>query len=72
MSDSVKATGASIESRDDFKKTPGGMYNYWRTEIKASQGTLSKWRKQADRIVSRYLDARAVVEVKICDQINSN
>lgn len=53
-----QTTGAAIESRKDFKSTPQGQYKYWDAEIKASQKTLMDWKRKADRIVTRYLDAR--------------
>ena len=49
----------SIESREDFKNDERGQYQYWLTELSASQKMLGKWHKQSDKIVSRYIDDRA-------------
>ena len=48
----------SIESRDDFKQNPVGQYNFWDTELRASEKTLKGWKKKGDKIVSRYLDSK--------------
>jgi hypothetical protein len=48
----------SIESREDFKKTPVGQWNFWDAELKASEKTLKGWKKKGDKIVSRYLDSK--------------
>lgn len=48
-------SGASIESRRDYKDTPTGKYSYWSDELDSAQKTTRNWHKQADRIVQRYL-----------------
>lgn len=53
-------TGASIESRKDFDKTPKGQYQFYSEELGASQHMLEKWHKQADKIVNRYIGKRSV------------
>lgn len=52
-------TGATIESRKDFDKTPKGQYEFYSEELKASQFMLKKWHKQADKIVNRYIGKRS-------------
>ncbi len=52
-------TGASIESRKDYDKTPQGQYQYYSEELKASKFMLQKWHKQADKIVNRYIGKRS-------------
>jgi len=49
------ATGATIESKKDFKETPQGKYNYWSEELQAAQLTLRTFHKQGDKINARYL-----------------
>jgi len=48
----------TIDSRDDFKNTPRGQYDYWMEELKASQKSREDWHKQADKIVMAFLDQR--------------
>ena len=45
----------SIESKADYSDTPSGKYKYWAEELKASQKSLEKWHKRADKIVDRFL-----------------
>jgi len=45
----------TIESRDDFEETPKGQYKFYAEELKASEKMLSKWHKQADKIVDKFL-----------------
>ena len=52
---STTPTGAAIESREEFKDTPRGQYNYWSEELNASLKMLEKWHKMGDRVVQRYL-----------------
>ena len=52
-------TGAVLESVTDFEKTPQGQYRYWAEELKASLKMTEKWRKQADKIVNRFLGKRS-------------
>lgn len=52
-------TGASIESRKDFAKTPKGQYEYYSEELSASKFMLEKWHKQADKIINRYIGKRS-------------
>ena len=49
------ATGASIQSKKDFKNTPSGKYKYWAEELGSSMKARKKWWKQADKIVNRFL-----------------
>ncbi|RLA02481.1 MAG: hypothetical protein DRQ42_00565 [Gammaproteobacteria bacterium] len=49
---------APLESRKDFDDTPREQYKYWMTEMTAASKRLEEWQKQADEIVSRYLDDR--------------
>lgn len=53
------STGASIESKKDYAKTPKGQYEYYSEELKASKYMLQKWHKQADKIVNRYIGKRS-------------
>lgn len=50
-------TGASIQSKKDFKDTPSGKYKYWSEELGVSMKARERWWKQADKIVNRYLSA---------------
>ena len=52
------STGSTIESRTDFKDTPEGQYQYWQAELAGAHKTLGPWKKQADKIVTRYVDAK--------------
>ena len=51
------ATG-SVESRKDFAQTPQGQFDYWNTQIEASQSMLEDWHKMGDNINGRYVDDR--------------
>ena len=48
-------TRGSLESRKDFKDTPSGQYEYWQTELKASERQLKTFRNMGTKIVKRYL-----------------
>ena len=50
-----QATGASLESRKDYKDTPKGQYEYYAEELGASAKMLEKWHKQADKIVNKFI-----------------
>lgn len=52
----------SIDSRDDFEKTPRGQYKYWMEEIQASETARRKWHKEANKIHQRYVDTRREVD----------
>jgi hypothetical protein len=45
-----------IKSR---KKNPRDSYKFWQKELVASQKRLRRWQKQGNRIVERFIDARA-------------
>lgn len=49
----------TIESRDDFEKTPRGQFSYWSEEVSASLKARKDWHKSGDAIVKRYIDGRA-------------
>ena len=55
MTTSSTASGASIQSKSDYEKTPSGRYKYWSEELGSSLKAREKWWRQADRIVNRYL-----------------
>lgn len=58
MSTSSSTNTAPIESRKDYKDTPRGQHDYWQQEMSAATQARKTWHKQADNIVSRYLDSR--------------
>ena len=70
MQSGSTATGASIESRKDFKDTPQGQYKYWDAEIRSSLKTLKNWKKQADEIVTRYVAGKDSKSASI-DEVNT-
>ena len=45
----------SLESRKDFKETPGDQYIYWQRELGASDRQLRQFRKLGTKIVDRFL-----------------
>ncbi len=47
-------TGASIESRKDYKNTPEGQCSLWHDELKASQKMLDSFSKTGDKVVNRF------------------
>lgn len=49
------ATGASIESRKEYKPTKQGQADLWHDELKASQNMLKEFKKTGDKVVSRFL-----------------
>ena len=73
--DTSPATGASITSLKDYKKTPAGQYKYWLEELNASMKARRKWWKQGDKIVKRYkgkVDASAEGDEAYADAFNLN
>jgi hypothetical protein len=50
-----KAENGSIESRDEYEETPADQWKYYAEELKASIKLLSKWHKQADKIVRKFV-----------------
>lgn len=48
----------AIESREDYKPTARGQYEYWAEELLASKKAREKWHKQGNKIVKRFLDSR--------------
>jgi len=54
-----QATGATIESKDDYEKTPRGQYAYYSEELNASKLMLKRWHKQSDKIVNRFVGKRS-------------
>ncbi len=51
-----------IESKKDFKRTPGGWYRFWSAEILAANKRIKRWHKQGYRIQARYQDRRSMEE----------
>ena len=49
----------SLETRSDFKDTPGDQYRYWTRELKSSETQLRQFRKQGTKIVNRFLSKAA-------------
>ncbi len=60
MSENTMAGGGSIESREDYKDTARGQYEYWCDELGAAERQVRHWHRQATRIVKRYLDNRSM------------
>jgi len=50
-----KAENGAIESREDYEDTPSDQYKYYAEELKAATKLLSKWHKQADKIVRKFV-----------------
>lgn len=51
---SVEAIKSTLESRTEFDQNPEGQYEYWLTELEASEKMLKAWREQGTRIVQRF------------------
>ncbi len=49
---------AGAESRPE-QKTPAGWAKFFNKELKASQRTLRRWRRDAQKVVKEYVDDRA-------------
>lgn len=52
----------TIDSREDFEKTPRGQYKYWMEEVTAAETRLRKWHKESNKIHQRYVDTRREVD----------
>ena len=53
---------AQIESNEDFKDSPTGVFDRWDTELQASFDATKKWHKQGNKTVKRFLDNRGAGE----------
>lgn len=49
---------APIKDNEQFDDTPAGWASRWQVELKAAEKVVSKWHKQGDKIVKRFLDDR--------------
>ncbi len=49
-----------IESSKEFKRTPGGWYRRWATEMTAADKRVLRWHKQGKKIQARYADRRGM------------
>lgn len=54
------AAQEQIDSKKDFKNTPGGWYRRWDSEMTAAGKRIKKWHKQGDKIQARYADRRGM------------
>ena len=59
MSSPSTPSNGTIESRNEYKDTPKGQYDYWNEELTSSHKRLKKWQKKGDKIVRKYLGAGA-------------
>ena len=58
----VQANSESITSSEDFKDDPAGWQQRWSREMKASLKQFEPFHKQAEKVMSKYLDEAGTQE----------